>query len=294
MPLHHAFVQHLDQRFTEFFKEDIRIISTAPIEGSAISQAFIVDTSRGSFFMKLNAALFGHDFFEKEAMGLATLANAGAMKVARPLFDGKFHQQIFVVMELLEKGNMDNDFWEDFGRALATQHQHSNDAFGLDYNNYIGKIPQCNKMHNSWNTFYAEERILKMVHRAHKHKLLEIEHVEEAEKICNRFSELIPEEKPALLHGDLWNGNFMVYKTGKVAIFDPAIYYGHREMDLAMSRLFGGFDTRFYQAYEEISPLHPGYTERQSLLQLYPLLVHLLLFGGHYHKEVTETLKMYR
>lgn len=294
MPLHHAFVQHLNQRFTEFFKEDIRINSTAPLEGSAISQAFIVDTTKGSYFMKLNAALFGHDFFEKEAMGLATLANAGAMKVARPLFDGKFHQQIFVVMEFLEGGHPDEDFWEDFGRALAAQHGHSSEQFGLEYHNYIGKIPQCNTMHHSWQAFYAEERILKMVHRAHKHKLLSVEHVEEAEHICNKLAMLLPEEKPALLHGDLWNGNFMVYKTGKVAIFDPAVYYGHREMDIAMSKLFGGFHNRFYEAYEEALPFQPGYDEREALLQLYPLLVHLLLFGGHYHNKVAETLKKYR
>lgn len=293
MSLHQNFIDHLQHRFSDFFREEVRIHSSSNIAGSAISQASLLNTSKGPFFMKLNAALFGHDFFEKEARGLATLANAGAMKVARPLFDGKFHQQIFVVMEYLEQGQPSADFWEDFGRSMASLHGNSAETFGLEYDNYIGKIHQSNTKHETWRSFYAEERILKLVHKAHKNKQLEIQHVEEAELLCKKLGDLIPEEKPSLLHGDLWKGNFMTFRNGKVAIFDPAIYYGHREMDIAMTRLFGGFDDRFYSAYEEAFPLQPGYPERESLMQLYPLLAHLLLFGGSYRDDVTAILEAY-
>lgn len=240
--------------------------------------------------MKRNAALFGHDFFEKEAKGLDMLANAGAMKVPRPLFDGKYHQEIYVVMEFLERGQSQPDFWEDFGRSLATQHQISAAQYGLDYNNYIGKIPQSNQRHNEWTDFYTEERILKLTKRAVDHLLLDPTYGAKAEKLCGKLNTLIPKEKPALLHGDLWNGNFMVWQNGHVAIFDPAPYYGHREMDLAMSTLFGGFEPGFYNGYQQAYPLQPGFAEREKIHQLYPLLVHLLLFGGHYRNDVESIL----
>lgn len=264
--------------------------SSSSVPGSAISQAYLLHTSKGPFFMKLNSALFGLDFFEKEAMGLDLLANAGAMKVARPLFDGRSHQQIYVVMEYLEKGEPAPDFWEDFGRRLAVLHRNTQAQFGLHYHNYIGKIPQNNTPHHDWNAFYAEERILRLVHRALTQGLLDPSHASQAERICARLGEFLPEENPALLHGDLWNGNYMVQAGGRVALFDPATYYGNREMDIAMSRLFGGFDDRFYAAYGEAWELQPGYAGREPLLQLYPLMVHLLLFGGHYRDEVTGIL----
>ncbi|MGB4770343.1 MAG: fructosamine kinase family protein [Chitinophagaceae bacterium] len=291
MPIHQQFTHHLELCFSAFFKELITIQSLAPLTGSAISQPFLVNTSKGKFFMKRNAALFGLDFFEKEAKGLDMLANAGAMKVARPLFDGKYHQEIYVVMEFLEKGQPQPDFWENFGSSLAAQHQMTHTQYGLDYNNYIGKIPQSNHWHQQWSDFYAEERILKLTRRAVDHHLLDPGYASKAENLCGKLSSLIPVEKPALLHGDLWNGNFMVWQNGHVAIFDPAPYYGHREMDLAMSKLFGGFEPAFYEGYQQAFPLQPGFAEREKIHQLYPLLAHLLLFGGHYRKDVETILE---
>lgn len=293
MPIHPQMIVHLEQCFSSFFKEDIRIHESSILPGSAISQAHLLHTSKGLFFMKRNAALFGHDFFEKEARGLDLLANAGAMKVARPLFDGKYHQEIFVVMEYLEKGSPSDHFWSDFGRSLANLHRHTEETFGLSYDNYVGKIHQRNNRHASWSRFYSEERILPLVSRAVQHKLLDPSATACAENLCKKMGELVPEEKPSLIHGDLWHGNFMVWQNGKVAIFDPALYYGHREMDLAMSRLFGGFDEQFYESYQEAWPLVAGYNEREPIHQLYPLLVHLLLFGGHYRQDVESILKKF-
>ena len=294
MDLNAPFIIHLNESFSDFFKEDVSLKDFSRIIGGDINQAYVLETTRGKFFLKLNSALFGHDFFEKEARGLATLANAGPLKVPRPLFDNKFRQQICLVMEFLENGSTAEDFWNHFGRSMAALHRQEAPQFGLDYNNYIGKLRQCNVQHATWASFFREERIMPLVNRAFKHKMLRTEDVDTAEKICARFTSLIPEEKPALLHGDLWKGNFSVYKDGHAAIFDPAIYYGHREMDIAMSKLFGGFDEKFYQAYQEVYPLQPGYEERTELFQLYPLLVHLLLFGGHYHQSITAILEKYQ
>ena len=293
MHLNPPFVQHISETFTGFFKENITVSEVTRVEGGDINQTFIILTSKGKFFLKLNSALFGHDFFEKEARGLATLANAGALKVPRPLFDGKFHQQIYLVMEYLEKGTAGTDFWRDFGRSIASLHRNSAEQYGLDYNNYIGKIHQQNNHCSGFAEFYASQRIMPLVNKALKHKMLQPADINTAEKLCAKFSHIIPEEKPALLHGDLWKGNFMVAANGHAAVFDPAIYYGHREMDLAMTKLFGGFDNDFYKAYDEAYPLQPGFEERTEILQLYPLLVHLLLFGGPYINSVRTILEKF-
>jgi fructosamine-3-kinase len=117
--------------------------------------------------------------------------------------------------------------------------------------------------------------------------------MQQLETLCRRLPQLFPDEPPALLHGDLWSGNFLVGSNGKAMIFDPAVYYGHREMDLAMTRLFGGFDTRFYYTYQAIRPLETGWQQRLGLCQLYPLLVHLNLFGGNYYNDVKDVLQQY-
>jgi len=114
-----------------------------------------------------------------------------------------------------------------------------------------------------------------------------------AEKLCEKLNEVLPLEPPALLHGDLWSGNFMVTANGYAAIFDPAVYYGHREMDIGMTKLFGGFDQPFYDAYEEVYPLEKGWKQRLQLAQLYPILVHAILFGGHYIDKAKTILKYY-
>jgi len=293
MSLHPQFVSHLETRFLEFFQEKTAITAYKDVPGGDINQCFLLDTSRGRFFMKVNASLFGLDFFEKEARGLVILANAGAIRVPRPLFDGKFQQQVYLVMEYLEKGIPATNFWQDFGSSIAVLHKHTAEKFGLPFQNYIGKLHQQNNVHDNWCAFYKHERISVLVQKALKRKLLTTEEASMAETICDKLGQFIPEEKPALLHGDLWNGNFFAQVNGQPAVFDPAVYYGHREMDLAMAQLFGGFDPVFFEAYNASFPLQAGWKERMEIFQLYPLLVHLLLFGGTYHQQVAAVLKKY-
>lgn len=291
--LHTSMVDHLQQRFTDFFSSSTTISHSSIVPGGDINQAFMVDTDKGKFLVKLNAAMFGLDMFEKEARGLIYLADTGSLKVPRPLFDGKFHQQIFLVIEFVDHGSPAANFWEDFGEGMARLHYHSNDKFGFTYNNFIGRLPQTNTQYASWSEFYAVERLMKLVIKAFEKGLLENIHVSLTERLCARLGEIFPGEPPALLHGDLWNGNFICGSNGRVAVFDPAVYYGSREMDLAMSRLFGGFDQKFYDSYHFHFPLAQGWEDRIELCQLYPLLVHLLLFGGHYRGQVVEVLSKY-
>lgn len=293
MNLHPNFVRHLEERFSEFFQAPLTLTDTIPVQGGDINQCFRLETSRGAFFMKVNASLFGLDFFEKEARGLILLANTGAIHVPRPLFDGKFHQQVYLVMEALERGAAGQDFWETFGHSMAALHGHHADRFGLEYPNYIGKMHQDNTWLDQWHNFYANQRIMCNVYKAKERQLLDIAEVEMAENFCSKLQEIIPAEKPSLLHGDLWSGNYIATTDGLPAVFDPAVYFGHRETDIAMARLFGGFDSRFFSAYQEAWPLQPGWEERMPVFQLYPLLIHLLLFGGKYRNLVAETLRKF-
>jgi len=235
----------------------------------------------------------GPDLFEKEAKGLAILSEADCIKVPEPLFEGKFHERAYLVMEFIESGNPSTNFWTDFGNFMASLHKNSTPDFGLDHDNYIGSLVQSNRQYHSWNEFFAHERIMRLVNQAYDCKFLQNSHIRYAEQLCSRLGDLIPGEIPALIHGDLWNGNFMVAANGKVAIYDPAVYYGHREMDLAMTRLFGGFAGEFYRSYMAGFPLAPGWEKRNDIFQLYPLLVHLLLFGGHYRETVVAILTKY-
>ncbi|MGL6266794.1 MAG: fructosamine kinase family protein, partial [Chitinophagaceae bacterium] len=249
MSLHTQVVHHLEERFNDFFKEQTRIESHNPIHGGDINQCFLLETNRGKYFMKVNASLFGLDFFEKEARGLVILANTGAIRVPRPLFDGKFHQQVYLVMEYLKVGQPAQNFWENFGESMAEMHKNTQEKFGLSFQNYIGRLHQPNNAHEKWSDFYKAERIIFLMEKARKSNLLSSEELIMAEKLCGKIDQLIPEEIPALLHGDLWKGNFIVHENGTAAVFDPAVYYGHREMDLAMAQLFGGFESQFFEAY---------------------------------------------
>lgn len=287
------FQQHLEEKFLQFFQADVHIKNVHPAHGGDINQCFILDTTAGQFFIKINAALFGRDFFEKEARGLMAILETGALKTPQPLFDGKFHQEIYLVMEYLPSAEKGPGFWPSFAKGLALLHKKSNLEFGWHESNYIGRLVQQNGFQTDWVSFYIENRILCNIQKAIDKQLLNASDLQHAEKLCARLPGLMPAEPPSLLHGDLWSGNFMSLSDGRAAIFDPAVYYGHRETDIAMTYLFGGFDDAFYNNYDAEFPLSAGWKERLPLFQLYPLLIHLLLFGGHYQQLVKNILKKF-
>ncbi len=289
-----AVFENICKKLSLQLEKNIQCINYSRIYGGDINDAFQLETNTGFFFLKLNA-IEKKEMFEKEMGGLIALASANhTLHIPKPILCGVTGSHTFLIMEWLEKGNAGKDFWKKFGEGLAQLHRNNANCFGWNEDNYIGNLNQCNSENESWAEFYAALRILPLFRRAYDNELCAANDVKNAESLCEKFIYLFPAEPPALLHGDLWGGNFMIAKNGLPAVFDPAVYYGHREMDIGMTKLFGGFDLSFYDYYNESFPLEKGWRERIALCKLYPLLVHLILFGGHYYYSVKEIVEKYR
>lgn len=268
---------------------DAKLVAHSFISGGCINNTLKLETSKGRFFVKWKAN--EPDLFEKEKLGLELLSRHSPIRIPNIIFLGELDGKNYLLLEWIEKGPPSKAFWEEFGRGLAEQHRQTNELFGLDHNNHIGRLPQLNHLIKDWTTFFRECRIKPQLMMA-KTSFPQLS--SRFNNLFLKLPELFPEDPPSLLHGDLWSGNFMVDDLGNPAIFDPAAYYGHREMELAFTRMFGGFDDEFYSAYNEASPLPAGFDERVEIYNLYPLLVHLNLFGASYLAAIEQTLKKYQ
>jgi protein-ribulosamine 3-kinase len=262
------------------------------VGGGDINHAAKVTTKTDVFFIKWNQ-FPNIDMFELEAKGLDLLSRTKCIDVVKPLGFGQSENKNFLILEYLETGRQGKYFWEDFGQKLAKMHQCSQPQFGLDYNNYIGRLEQVNQPYDGWTDFFIEQRIMPMVAGAREKGVISWSLVQQFESLYQKLEELIPEEKPSLLHGDLWGGNFMRGPNHQAWLIDPAVYYGHREMEIAFTQLFGGFEQRFYNSYQEAFPLSPGFDHRVDIHNLYPLLVHVNLFGSSYLSGIMHTLKKF-
>jgi fructosamine-3-kinase len=287
----------ISQYLTSWFRREIslstEIISSTPLGGGSINEAFRIETSSGLFFIKFNQAKRYPGMFSAEAEGLAILEKAGCIMVPKVLHSAETGSFAFLLLEYIEGTATVNNFWQIFGKNLGCLHRHSSSDFGLDHNNYIGSLNQSNHHHPFWIEFLIMERFQPLVRMAYDSGLLDSQDVRRMEMLYKKLPEILPVEPPSLIHGDLWSGNYMVGADGYPCIIDPAVYYGHREMDIAMSRLFGGFSPDFYRSYNEEYPMEKGWEKRVELNQLYPLLVHVNLFGEGYSRQVRKILKDY-
>lgn len=179
----------------------------------------------------------------------------------------------------------------DAGRKLAQLHQNSSPSFGLDTSNYIGSLPQENSRHSNWIPFFVEQRIRPLLKQTEA--MFSDNELKQFDRLFTRLEQFFPVEKPSLLHGDLWSGNTFTSETNEPVLIDPAMYYGHRLMDLGMTRLFGGFSADFYAAYQEFQPLESNWEDACEIANLYPLLVHLRLFGMAYKGQIIDLLSTY-
>jgi fructosamine-3-kinase len=268
----------------------------SPLSGGDINDAYEVQLEDGRrVFVKANARS-PSGMFEAEAHGLAWLAEARALRVPEVLAFGGGDGGVpaFLVLEFLERARPRRGFDEELGRGLAELHRAGSDSFGFREDNFIGRLPQSNRARARWVDFYREERLGAQLTLAEKSGLATAKLRRGFERLFARLADLLgPEEPPARLHGDLWGGNLHVGPAGEPCLIDPAVYAGHREIDLAMMRLFGGFGERVFQAYAEAFPLAEGHEDRVPLYQLYPLMVHVNLFGGGYVSSVERILARY-
>lgn len=276
-----AFEQHLGNK--------IGIECISPVGGGCINKTSKVVTNAGTFFIKVNAVEM-LDLFLKEEKGLRILEEKSEVRTPKVHGSGAADGKSYLILEWIEPGSPTSNFWIDFGRQLAKQHKQTSLSFGLDYDNHIGRLHQSNHQHHEWDQFFILQRLQPQLTLAEKHGLIDSSILTGFENLFNRLAQLVPKEAPSLLHGDLWSGNFLCGLESTPFFFDPAVHFGHRETEIAFTSLFGGFEPRFYTAYSEEFPLEVGFEDRIEIHNLYPLLVHVNLFGSSYLSGIRSTL----
>ncbi len=231
------------------------------------------------------------DVFEKEAEGLKALASTGKARTPEVVDVGVHERTEYLVLKYIDS-NGPRPRW-NFGTELAELHRIEQPHFGWSASNYIGSLNQVNTPCDTWEEFFIQHRLNPRVKKLRDAHSIGSADVTAFNRLASVYAERIPRESPSMLHGDLWSGNVIVDLDKSTWLIDPAVYCGHREMDLAMMQLFGGFDDEVYDFYHEVYPLEPGFENRVRLHQLYPILVHAELFGGHYVKEAVRIARTY-
>jgi len=263
------------------------------LSGGSINSVYQLTTGAGNYCLKFNQSKTYPDMFEKEARGLELLGKSGEIRVPVVVTTQKTENYSYLLVEYIDAGFRRADFYSDFGHSLARLHQHFGESFGLDHDNYMGSLRQFNTMHKDWNSFFVEERLEKQLSLAVKKGYFTSTDIAHFQKLYLQLPSICPPAKPSLLHGDLWCGNFIVSEEGNACLIDPSVYYGHPEIDIAMSTLFEGFDAEFYDAYNEVFSMEKGWKNRLDIYNLYPLLVHLNLFGAGYLGIITRIIRKF-
>jgi protein-ribulosamine 3-kinase len=273
---------------------DLGIETIVPIKGGDINDAFRLESFNKKYFLKVNSANNFPNLFKKEARALEAVKKTKTFNVPKVINVGEAGNDFqYLLLDWIESTTPTIVNWENLGRNLAKLHHNTNNQFGWTEDNYISIVIQPNKFADNWSDFYAENRIMPMMKLLQNKQLITTKQIKSAENICKQLNDIFPKEKPSLVHGDFWNGNILANANGEFTVIDPTIYYGHREMDIAIAKLFGGFDDAFFDAYQEAFPLAPNCKERMPIAQLFPLLIHAYLFEGYYVKDVQTILKKF-
>lgn len=277
---------HIEQALGEPFT----LAQPCAVGGGCINASYVIGNEQRRLFVKLNQAS-RLDMFEAEAEGLMEIARSRSIRVPTPICWGSSGSDAYLVMEYLALGGVTAGSAEQLGRELARMHQTTQARFGWHRDNTLGSTPQINDVCDHWPAFWRHQRLGYQLTLAARNGA--------GRELCQRGEQLLAcvddffrdhQPQPSLLHGDLWSGNYGVTTTGQPVIFDPAVYYGDRETDLAMTELFGGFPAAFYAAYGEAYPLDPGYAVRKNLYSLYHILNHFNLFGAGYLRQARDMI----
>ncbi|RCJ27796.1 hypothetical protein A6770_24925 [Nostoc minutum NIES-26] len=258
------------------------------VGGGCINQGYAVSDSKVTYFVKLNQAS-QVAMFEAEAQGLKQMLETHSIRVPEPICWGTAGNSSYIVLEWLDMGGGNTQFWTEMGRKLAAMHKATSPkGFGWDMNNTIGSTPQINTWTADWSEFYAKHRLGYQFQLARRRG----GSFPKQDELLQAIPDLLAEHEvqPSLVHGDLWGGNAGCTASGEPVIFDPATYFGDREVDIAMTELFGGFPAAFYKGYNEVFPLNAGYERRKTLYNLYHILNHFNLFGGSYSSQANQMI----
>lgn len=268
-------------------------LSILPVSGGDISNSYKINSYKRRYFIKTNQSKDALTMFQAEAFALDLIRSTDTIKTPEVLFCDTFQESSFLIMEFIENKSPSNQDFENLGTKLSQLHQITSEDFGLNENNFIGSLFQSNKPNSSWVEFYTKERLLPQLQLAKQNGLLSNNECPSENVMTELLGNLFQNVKPSLVHGDLWSGNYLIAKDGTPFLIDPATYYGHHEVDIAMSKLFGGFGEDFYKAYYNILCADTKTNSRLEIYQLYYLLVHLNLFGKSYYNSVIWILKKY-
>ncbi|MEM9924618.1 MAG: fructosamine kinase family protein [Cyanobacteria bacterium P01_D01_bin.50] len=258
------------------------------ISGGCINQGYSLTDGVRTYFIKLNQAS-QVQMFEAEALGLQQMYDTATIRVPKPICFGTVDNSCYIVLEWLEMGGGNSKSSKEMGKKLAAMHKKSLvKKFGWDINNTIGSTPQINTWTEDWVEFFTNHRLGYQFQLGKRRG----GNFPQADELLSVIPELLAahEVEPSLVHGDLWGGNAGFLESGEPVIFDPATYYGDREVDIAMTEVFGGFSKAFYEGYNEVFPLADGYEQRKILYNLYHILNHFNLFGGGYASQANQMI----
>lgn len=291
----HDFSLHnsLNKVLASLLERPISIDSINVVGGGSINRAYKVKVGTFNYFIKANSTADASAMFKCEQDGLSTLREHSDFRIPKVYGTSSLEGEKFLIMDFISSAPRDASYWDELGKKLAGLHRNTNDSFGYTQNNYIGSLPQQNNAHITWSEFFVTERMEPLLKLALQQDLIDKAQADHFFKALPNMLSLLPIEPPSLIHGDLWSGNLMTDDRGEPTIIDPAVYYGHREMDLAFTYLFGGFSAEFYEAYQHYYPLEQGFSDRIDIHNLYPLLVHLNLFGIGYLNQILQVIRRF-
>jgi fructosamine-3-kinase len=277
---------------------NLQIVSPGfhPVGGGSINDTYqVLVNDHTKFFLKINSGTKYPKLFQKEKKGLEFLGKQKILRVPSVLVYDEIDTFQVLLLEWIDGGSRTEQFWKHFGEQLAALHKVTNPAFGFEEDNYMGALPQLNHRYNNWIEFFIQSRLQPQVEMARVNQLVHTKHLTAFENIYRHLENIFDEkEQASLLHGDLWSGNFMCDQNAEPVLIDPAVYFGHRSMDLAMTTLFGGFERSFYESYNYHFPFPNNYSEQWDICNLYPLLIHLNLFGAGYLGQIEKILKRFQ
>ena len=284
--------KQIAERISQVTEEPFQINNRRSVSGGCINQGYAITGGSQTYFIKLNQSS-QVEMFAAEALGLKQMLATQTIRVPKPICWGIADHSSYLVLEWLEfSRGSSNQAWEEMGRQLAAMHRVGGSAqFGWERNNTIGSTPQINDWTSNWADFFAEYRIGYQLKLAQKRGGNFPERNRVIETVRDYLANIQPQ--PSLVHGDLWSGNAAVTDSGEPVILDPATYYGDREVDIAMTELFGGFPAAFYRGYNKAWPLSEGYKQRKTLYNLYHILNHFNLFGGGYSSQAVRIIEQF-